>query len=348
MGTAQVVFVGIPGLRLDAGTAAILRAQQPGGVILFQRNVGEAGELRELVRELRRCVPEALLSIDAEGGRVDRLRDVVGAAPSAALLAERPSREATRAGKWVGRALRLFDLDVDFAPVVDLDRGLRNNALDQRYLGDTARAVVARAAAFLSGLQSEGVGGCIKHFPGLGGAGEDTHFRFSVVPLARDELRLDLAPFARLAPAAGAVMVSHAIYPAYDSENRPSTLSPQVIGGILRSTLGFQGVVFGDDLEMKALDEWGSLAERCAGALASGCDALPVCHSVEALPEIAERLAAPELEGRLAGARLRIAAYRRQILARRKGRRPWPERAAGSLEGSVALIQRAFASFEQA
>jgi beta-N-acetylhexosaminidase len=172
MSAAQVVFVGIPGPRLDAATSAILRAGQPGGVILFKRNVEEAGQLRQLVRDLRNCVPEALLAIDAEGGRVDRLKEIVGPAPAASFLAERPSREASRAGRWVGRALRLFDIDLDFAPVVDLDRGLANNALDQRYLGDNSRAVVARASAFLAGLQSEGVGGCLKHFPGLGGAGK--------------------------------------------------------------------------------------------------------------------------------------------------------------------------------
>lgn len=348
MSTAQVVFVGIPGPRLDAATAALLRAAQPGGVILFKRNVEEAGQLRQLVRDLRRAVPEALLAIDAEGGRVDRLRSVVGPAPAASFLAGRPSRESARAGRWVGRSLRLFDLDLDFAPVVDLDRGLENNALDQRYLGNSARAVVARASAFLAGLHAEGVGGCLKHFPGLGGAGEDTHFRFSVVPLSREELRLDLAPFARLAAEAGAVMVSHAIYPAYDPENRPSSLSPPVIGGLLRSTLEFKGVVFGDDLEMKALDEWGDLPERCAAALEAGCDVLPVCHSVEALPAIAERLAAPGLAPKIAASRQRIAAYRRQILHRRGERRNWGERAAKAFEEGVGLVQRAFASFEEA
>ncbi len=345
MSGADVVFVGIPGRELDAGTAALLRAHRPGGVILFQRNVGDAEQLLALVRALRSALPEALLAIDAEGGRVDRLREVVGGAPSAERLGERPSRESQRAGKWVGRALRLFDLDVDFAPVVDLDRGLANNALDQRYFGSTARAVAARASSFLAGLHEEGVGGCLKHFPGLGGAGEDTHHRFSVVALSREELRFDLAPFARLAPEAGAVMVSHAIYPAYDPERRPSTLSPPVIGGLLRTTLGFQGVAFGDDLEMKALDEWGDLPQRCAAALAAGCDVLPVCHTVETLPDIAARLGASGLQPRLEEARSRIAAYRRQIAARRRGRRGWQERGEGSAAESVALLRRAFESF---
>jgi beta-N-acetylhexosaminidase len=348
MRTAHVVFTGIPGTRLDASTESLLRAAPPGGVVLFQRNVGTAEELRQLVRDLRRCLPETLLAIDAEGGRVDRLRQVVGGAPAAEHLAAQPSREARRAGKWVGRALRLFDLDLDFAPVVDLDRGRPGNALDGRYLGSNPRAVVGRASSFLAGLQAEGVGGCLKHFPGLGGAGEDTHHRFSVVPLTREELRLDLAPFARLLPAAGAVMVSHAIYPAYDPEERPSTLSPPVIGGLLRGTLGFPGLVFGDDLEMKALDEWGDLPERCAAALAAGCDVLPVCREVEALPAIAARLADPRLRPRLDEARQRIGAYRRQVLARRRGRRDWVERGSGELEASLAQLRRAFASFAPA
>jgi beta-N-acetylhexosaminidase len=342
--SAEVVFVGVPGTALDAASAALLRGGQPGGVILFKRNVESAEQLRRLVGEIRRCLPGALLAVDAEGGRVDRLREVVGPAPAPCTLAAMPPRAAARAGRWVGRALRLFDLDVDFAPVVDLDRGRQNNALDGRYFGRTARAVAARGAAFLSGLESAGVGGCVKHFPGLGGAGEDTHHRFAVVDLQRGELRLDLAPFARLAPLAGAVMVSHAIYPAYDADERPASLSPRILGGLLRSTLGFSGVVFSDDLEMNALEAWGGLPARCAHALAAGCDLLPVCHSLAALPEIAARLAAPDLRPRLAEARLRLAAYRRQIRALRRGRPAWPGRSPESLAEGVAQVRQAFAS----
>jgi beta-N-acetylhexosaminidase len=317
MRAAEQVFVGIPGLRLDAESAGLLSAHQPGGVILFKRNIKDEEQLNDLVTDLRRVVPAALLGIDAEGGRVDRLKDVVGPAPAASFLARHAPSYSLQAGHWMAQALRLFDIDVDFAPVVDLDRGGVDNALDGRYFGATPAAVIPRAQAFLRGLHSGGAGGCIKHFPGLGGAGQDTHFHMSAVYLPVEELRTDLEPFEALGRLAGAVMVGHALYPAYDSSMRPATLSPSVIGGVLRGRLGFEGVVFSDDMEMKALDEWGDLPERCEICFAAGCDVLLVCHTLAALPEIVARLEHPSLQDRLAEANHRFDNYRQRLITLR-------------------------------
>src|SRR4051812_49983754 len=174
MKPADQVFVGIPGPELDKVSAEILAAHQPGGLILFKRNIADEEQLNDLVTALRRVLPEAVLAIDAEGGRVDRVKDVVGPAPAASFLAAKSPSYALHAGNWVAQSLRLFDHDVDFAPVVDLDRGLENNALDGRYLGKTPKEIIPRAQAFLRGLHSGGAGGCVKHFPGLGGAGGGT------------------------------------------------------------------------------------------------------------------------------------------------------------------------------
>ncbi|PYQ57908.1 MAG: hypothetical protein DMF53_21505 [Acidobacteria bacterium] len=132
MKPADQVFVGIPGPELDKASAEILAAHQPGGLILFKRNIEDEEQLNDLVTALRRVLPEAVLAIDAEGGRVDRLKDVVGPAPAASFLAGKSPSYALQAGNWVAQSLRLFDLDVDFAPVVDLDRGQTDNALDGR------------------------------------------------------------------------------------------------------------------------------------------------------------------------------------------------------------------------
>jgi beta-N-acetylhexosaminidase len=320
MRAAELVFAGIPGPELDRSSAALLAEHQPGGVILFKRNIKEVEQLHELVRAIRRVVPDAVLAIDEEGGRVDRLKEIVGPAPAGALLARHAPSLALQAGQWIGRALRLFDLDVDFAPVVDLDRGERDNALDGRYLGATPEEVVIRARAFLRGLHTGGVGGCIKHFPGLGGAGEDTHFSMSCVYLPSDELRTDLLPFDALARLAGAVMVAHAIYPAYDAESRPATLSPSIIGGLLRGRLGFEGLAFSDDLEMKALDTWGGLADRSVQSFTAGCDVLLLCHTLEALPEVVSRLEVPSLEERVAEAWSRFDRYRQRLRTLRSAR----------------------------
>jgi len=319
MRAAEQVFVGIPGPELDAASAALLTAHQPGGLVLFGRNIQDAEQLTHLVADVRRVVPHAVLAIDAEGGRVDRLKDIVGPAPSASVLARNPTSLALEAGTWVAQALRLFDLDVNFAPVVDLDRGETGNALDGRYLGVTPGEVIPRARAFLRGLQAGGVGGCIKHFPGLGGAPADTHFQVARIDRTAQVLQADLDPFESLGRLAGAVMVGHAIYPAYDPELRPATLSPPVIG-LLRGRLRFDGPVFSDDLEMKALDAWGDLAERSEAAFVTGCDVLLLCHTLEALPGIVARLEDPVHEERLHQAHRRFDIYRQRLITLRTAR----------------------------
>jgi beta-N-acetylhexosaminidase len=317
MRAAEQVFVGIPGLALDSESAGLLSAHQPGGVILFKRNIKDEEQLNDLVTDLRRVLPDAVLAIDEEGGRVDRLKDVMGPAPAASFLARHSPSYALQAGHWVAQALRLFDMDLDFAPVVDLDRGGVDNALDGRYFGATPAEIIPRAQAFLRGLHSGGAGGCLKHFPGLGGAGQDTHLQMSAVYLPVEELRTDLEPFEALCRMAGAVMVGHALYPAYDSSMRPATLSPAIIGGLLRGRLGFEGLVFSDDMEMKALDEWGDLPERCEICFAAGCDVLLVCHTLAALPEIVARLEHPSLQERLAEAGQRLDNYRQRLITLR-------------------------------
>jgi beta-N-acetylhexosaminidase len=317
---AGLVIVGVGGPRLAPEEHRALRRLRPGGVILFGRNVESAGQVAELTADLHAILPEAVLCIDAEGGRVDRLRDVAGPAPAAATLAGEPPARARQAGLWLGRSLRALGFDVDFAPVADLDRGHAGNALDGRCFGATPRAVAARAGAFLDGLHRAGVGGCVKHFPGLGGARADTHLLGAPIELDRAELARDLAPFARLAANAGAVMIGHASYPAYDPEARPGTLSTPIAETLLRHELRFRGVSFSDDLEMKALGAFGDVPEVAAAALAAGCDVLAVCGaaSLDALPAIARKLGVPGLRARREEALRRLSRYRGAVARLRR------------------------------
>ena len=308
---AKLLIVGFEGLELTAEERRILRRLQPGGLILFQRNIASAEQLHALVAELRALCGDALFYVDSEGGRVDRLREVAGRAPSGAALARARPAAAERAGHWVGQALRHFGFDVDLAPVVDLDRGEKNNALDGRYLGATPRAVAARGAAFLRGLHSADVAGCLKHFPGLGAARMDTHLQGAPIELSTGELERDLAPFAALCGQARMVMASHASYPALDPEGRPATLSQAISTVVLRRRLGFRGVLVSDDLEMGALGVWGDLPQRTAAALAAGCDLLPVCRHLAACPEVAAALGKPALRERREEAMSRVERFRR-------------------------------------
>lgn len=313
-----VLFLGFEGTALTAFERGVLRRVEPAGVTLVPRNIENASQLLALVAELRRLSPQAILALDAEGGRVDRLRRIVAPAPAAESLGRRPPRAARAAGRWVGAALRLFDFDLDLAPVVDLDRGQHGNALDGRCFGDTPRAVTARAGAFLAGLHAAGVGGCLKHFPGLGGAGRDTHADPAWIALSRRQLRRDLAPFEALAASADAVMAGHAVYPALDPAALPATLSRALATALLRRRLGYRGALLSDDLEMGALAPHGDLPERGEAALAAGCDGLFFCRRIEAAPAIAARLGRGPNAARLQAATRRLAGLRRRLAALRR------------------------------
>ena len=309
----SVLFLGIEGKALTRDEAAILRRVRPAGIVLVTRNIGEESELRLLVGELRSIVPWAIFGIDAEGGRVDRLRRIVGSSPAASELALQPPSVARRAGRRVGRSLRELGFDLDFAPVADLDHGRVGNALDQRTFGRAPRAVVARARAFALGLALEGIGSCVKHFPGLGDAPADTHDDFARIELAKSKLERELTPFTELFASTQSVMVSHAIYPGWDPAERPATLSRAISTGLLRKRLGYRGPLLSDDLEMGALREEGNLAEIAAQALAAGCDGLLFCRRIDQAPAIAAALGRRSLRPRLEEASRRLERLRRDL-----------------------------------
>lgn len=316
------LFLGIEGTALAAGERRVLARVRPGGIVLVSRNIGTEEELRALVAELRAILPEATFCLDAEGGRVDRLRRLAGAAPAAARLAEASPAFAARAGRLLGQALRHFDFDLDFAPVADLDHGIAGNALDERTYGSAPRAVVARARALVSGLHASGVGACLKHFPGLGRATADTHLTGAEIVASERELERDLAPFRALLPAVESAMVGHAVYPGWTEPVRPASLSPKISTKLLRSRLRYRGLLFSDDLEMGALARWGSLPELAGEALDAGCDALLFCRRIEEAPAIARALAPRASEPRFAAAQRRLAGLRRRLHARRQEAAP--------------------------
>lgn len=290
---SRLFWIGVPGPDLDWESQRVLRTTPPGGVVLFGRNVtGELRRLQQLVRDLRRAVPELVIAVDAEGGRVDRLHPLFGRAPSAAALSRKPPSWSERSGYWMGAALRQVGIDLDLAPVLDLDWGIAGNALEERCFGKSPRAVVSRGRAFLDGLRKAGIGGCLKHYPGLGAAPTDTHLRGARIELADAGMEREERPFRKLLQAGHAValMVGHGVYPYLDPAALPASISPFWIRR-LRGHLGFSGLIVSDDLEMGALSAYGELADRSLLALEAGVDALAVCSRLELLPELAGHLA---------------------------------------------------------
>ena len=317
-----VLFLGIEGQVLSGDEARILRRVQPAGIVLVTRNIESEEQLRSLIANLRAAAPQAIFCLDAEGGRVDRLRTVVAPAPAAADLALCSPALSRRAGNLIGAALREFGFDLDFAPVVDLDHGEIGNALDERTFGATPRQVTARARAFLDGLHAAGLGGCIKHFPGLGRASADTHNRGASIAASEGDLARDLTPFAELLNSADSMMVSHATYPGWDPAKLPASLNPAISKALVRGRVGFRGTLFSDDLEMGALAEFGSLPELGTQALTAGCDGLLFCRRLDQATAIAAALGKASLRarlgeatGRIARLRVRLATLRRQAPA---------------------------------
>lgn len=293
----QLFFIGIPGPEIDGPTRELLDEIQPGGICLFARNIRERIQTRELLDSLRDALPlMPLLSVDQEGGLVDRLRRIMTPMPAANKL--RSADDAARLGAIVGETLRILGFNMDFAPVVDVIDPTRerfSNGLHSRAFGNSKEDAFELASAFLDSMQDAGCLGCLKHFPGLGASEVDSHMSLPEVSISEDEFTgTDLYPYKRMLANtnAEAVMVAHASYrnvglQEADQNGKllPSSLSPAIISRLLRDELGFEGLVLTDDLEMGAIIENYGMGEACRMAVHAGADMLAICNSVDAIRE---------------------------------------------------------------
>ncbi len=285
----RLFFIGIGGTAVDAGTASLLDEIKPGGVCLFSRNIKDAAETRRLLDGIRSHLSfEPLLSIDQEGGLVDRLRRVVTPMPAASEF--KTVQDVQRSAQIAAETLRILGFNMNFAPVVDVIDGERSeadNGLRSRAFGHSVEQVVDLAGAFLNILQHDGCLGCIKHFPGLGAARVDSHEELPLVDIAEQEFfDKDISPYKDLMRRSDvyAVMVAHAAYPqlglqesSQDGRLLPASLSRAMITGLLRNEFGFDGVVITDDLEMGAIIRNYGIGEGCKMAVSAGADMLAIC-----------------------------------------------------------------------
>ena len=319
------LFVGFPEAQLTRQTRRLLDTIQPGGVVLFARNIENAADLRALRLALRTEFDyRPLVAIDQEQGRVNRLRNLIGEAPNIAEL--KKSGDVGRArdfGRTTGRCLRESGIDVDFAPVLDLelfDKSI-DNALLERCWGQTADEVVQWAGAFLEGLEGEGIAACPKHFPGLGGATLDSHEKLPTITRSREQLLTeDVAPYARLMERLDVIMVGHGHYPAFDAEKlRPASLSHTIITNLLRGQLGFTGLVLTDDMDMGAISQFGSIEQAVVEAFNAGADIMLVCHNAERMLAAHEALTKAVESGRITRERLAMSQERIRQFRESKG-----------------------------
>lgn len=291
----QLFFIGIGGPEMDMATRDLLDEITPGGVCLFARNIREASQTRKLlddIREVSGNVP--FLSVDQEGGLVDRLRRVMTPMPAANKM--RDASDAKEFAEIIATTLRRLGFNMDFAPVVDViddERTKASNGLFSREFGRSADEVIDLAGTFLETLQDRGLIGCLKHFPGLGAASVDSHEELPQVEIDEEEFEnIDLAPYKKLLKNARAAMVAHAAYPKLPLQETdqngkllPSSLSAKFITTLLRGRLGFDGVVITDDLEMGAIVKNYGIGEACKMAVNAGADLLAICADPAAIRE---------------------------------------------------------------
>jgi beta-N-acetylhexosaminidase len=295
--TGQLFFIGIAGPVIDQPTLELLNEVSPGGVCLFARNIKELSQTRDLLDGLRSALPATpFLSIDQEGGLVDRLRRVMTPMPAANKITN--ELDAAHLAEIIGETLRILGFNMDFAPVVDViddERSKYNNGLTSRTFGRSKEDAASFAAAFLSTLQANGIVGCLKHFPGLGASRVDSHEELPMVEIANDELfATDLIPYRELITSTNvnAVMVAHAAYPKVGLQESgqngkllPSSLSYNFITKLLREDLQFDGLVITDDLEMGAIVNNFGIGDACKMAITAGVDMLAICADPTAIRE---------------------------------------------------------------
>lgn len=302
----ELLVVGLSGPELTGLERAWLRLVRPGGVILFKRNIVDANQTRALLDEATGLgAPYAVRCVDVEGGTVNRLRDALAPLPSAqavsaAVAKMRKPALAHEFGELIARAVKAFGFNTTLAPVVDLALPEAAEVLGSRPAGATAPEVIEFARAFLQGLAAHGIVGCGKHFPGLGGAGGDTHFVTPEIGRTWKQIwNEDLVPYRELHAAMPMVMMNHAAYPATPGKERPASASAFWITTVLRRRIGYRGIILSDDLEMGGILKFLPVEEAAIAAVRAGTDLLEICHSAElilrsyeALTREAERSAA--------------------------------------------------------
>jgi beta-N-acetylhexosaminidase len=295
---------GLSGLALSDDERAFFRDTDPAGFILFKRNCGDREQLRALTDSLRVLSgrEDVPILIDQEGGRVARLRPPEWPEfPSGerfAALYEKAPMSAIRAAEVNAEALavtlREAGVNVNCLPLLDVRQPGAHDIIGDRALGGEPMQVAALGRAVLDGMRAGGVVGVVKHMPGHGRASCDSHLELPVVTASAEELEVDLEPFMSLAGRATMGMSAHVVFTAWDG-TRPATLSPTVIGEIVRGRIGFDGLLMTDDIDMKALN--GPPGEIAAAAIAAGCDLILDCWAkldqmeerAKALPEMSER-----------------------------------------------------------
>ena len=285
------LMLDLKGVSLDRDERLQLQNPQVGGVILFSRNIQSREQVCDLVAEIRACSKHLLVAVDQEGGRVQRLREGFTAIPSMQVIGNliaRSPEEGLGLSKDLGWLMAseviACGLDLSFAPVLDVDRDT-SSIIGDRSFSDQPEIVISAAEAFIKGMHDAGMAATGKHFPGHGGIVADSHLEAPVDDRSWNTLYArDIQPFAELSKMLDAVMPAHITFPSVDPDS--VGFSSFWLNDVLRGKLGFEGIIFSDDLTMKGADIAGGYVDKAKLALKAGCDMILVCNCPQGAVEV--------------------------------------------------------------
>lgn len=312
----SLLLLGVAGKEISSQEAKQITKLQPAGFIFFSRNIGTAEQTRKLTDDLRDlCEEPPILSIDQEGGRVERTRSCAPTLPSARAFAEKGDTEQiARAGEVTAELLCLLGFNLNYAPVLDLDHHPEvQNGLNQRCWGSDSQAVIDRAGLWNRWTRKRGMLSCAKHFPACGRAMSDPHEELPLTNATKDELMAeDILPYTALMPELDAIMLAHVCYPEIDADY-PASLSRRIVTGWLRDQLGFdRHLVMTDDLDMGAIRNRYGRGEDVKLAIEAGNDLAMICHQTDTAVEAARALSEVPLALR-DDAKARLARFRKKL-----------------------------------
>jgi beta-N-acetylhexosaminidase len=281
----QLALTGFAGYTVPPELRSLAREFDLGGVVFFKRNVESPEQVAELSHESQLLAQELPLwvSVDQEGGRVARLKRPFTEWPPMITLGRSGDEGLTRRfAKALAGELQAVGISLDFAPVLDIHTNPKNPVIGDRALADRAEDVARLGRIIIETLQSEGIAACGKHFPGHGDTSTDPHHEGALIEHPPDRLNaVELVPFrAAIDAGVASIMTAHILIPALDEE-RPATLSPHIVDSLLKKQLGYQGLVFSDDLGMRAISDRYDLSEATIAAIAAGCDAVLMCGDTQ-------------------------------------------------------------------
>ena len=283
----QLITVGIDGYILDDNAKDLIESKKVGGIILFKNNVNDSNQLLQLINSIKETnstnKTPIFISVDEEGGRVNRFPKEIKALPSNKIVGNKnDSNLAYDIGKDIGYALSSFGYNMDFAPVLDINSNPNNTVIGDRAFSSDKNIVANLGANEIKGFKSSNVICVAKHFPGHGDTATDSHYSLPIINKTIEQLQdLEFVPFKKaIEEKVPAIMVSHILLPNVDNTN-PASMSKTIITDILRKDLNFDGVVVSDDMTMGAITNDYDISEACIKAINAGTDLLLVCHGYD-------------------------------------------------------------------